>query len=51
VESETEYKLEALGLPTKYAFDRPFLLYLKKRDAKSPFLVMWNDNANLLQKM
>ncbi len=31
-------------------FNRPFLLYMKKRGAKYPFLVMWIDNAELLCK-
>jgi hypothetical protein len=31
-----------------FHFDRPFLLYLKKRDADRPFFVMWVENAELL---
>lgn len=34
--------------PRKFVFDKPFLLYLKKRDAAQPFFVMWVDNAELL---
>jgi hypothetical protein len=30
-------------------FDRPFLLYARKRGAKQPFLVMWIDNSGLMQ--
>ena len=33
-----------------YRFDRPFLIYLKKRGAEHPFFVMWVDNAELLCK-
>jgi hypothetical protein len=33
-----------------FVFNRPFLLYLKKRGAKHPFFVMWVDNAELLIK-
>jgi hypothetical protein len=33
-----------------FEFDRPFLIILKKREAKHPFFVMWVDNAELLQK-
>jgi hypothetical protein len=33
-----------------YRYDTPFLLYMKKRGAKHPFLAMWIDNAELLQK-
>lgn len=36
--------------PNKYHFDRPFLIYMKKRDAKRPFFVMWVANAELLCK-
>jgi hypothetical protein len=34
--------------PRHFHFDRPFLLYLKKRDAESPFFVMWVENTELL---
>lgn len=37
------------GGPRRLHFDRPFLLYLKKRDAKQPILVMWVENAELMQ--
>jgi hypothetical protein len=36
--------------PRYFVFDRPFLLYMKKRDANHPFFVMWVDNAELLTK-
>ena len=36
------------GGPKRYHFDRPFLIYMKKRDAEHPFFVMWVDNAELL---
>jgi hypothetical protein len=41
-----------LGLfcPRYFVFDKPFLIYLKKRDARNPFFVMWVDNAELLTK-
>lgn len=29
----------------QYQFNRPFLLYMKKRGAKQPFLVLWVDNS------
>jgi hypothetical protein len=41
--------IPADGGPKKLHFDRPFLIYLKKRDAARPFFVMWVDNAELLQ--
>lgn len=34
--------------PQQYEFDRPFLLYLKKRGVSQPFFVMWVDNAELM---
>jgi len=36
--------------PRAFQFDRPFLLYVKKRTAQHPFLVVWVANAELLQK-
>lgn len=37
--------------PRRFEFNRPFLLYIKKRGpAASPFFVMWVDNAELMQE-
>jgi hypothetical protein len=37
--------------PRHFHFDRPFLIYVKKRGTDySPFFVMWVDNAELLEK-
>jgi prepilin-type processing-associated H-X9-DG protein len=37
--------------PRHFYFDRPFLIYVKKRGSDySPFFVMWVDNAELLEK-
>jgi hypothetical protein len=47
-EARTEVKSE--GGPRHFDFNRPFLLYMKKRGAKHPFFVMWVDNAELLIK-
>jgi len=33
-----------------FHLNRPFLVYMKKRDRKHPFFVMWVDNAELLEK-
>ncbi|MCX7427884.1 MAG: hypothetical protein NTW96_19930 [Planctomycetia bacterium] len=33
-----------------YVLDRPFLICMKKRDAKTPYFVMWVENAELLTK-
>jgi len=36
--------------PRRFEFNRPFLIYIKKRGpAASPFFVMWVDNAELMQ--
>ena len=36
--------------PRHFDFDRPFLIYVKKRGSDySPFFVMWVDNAELMQ--
>jgi hypothetical protein len=35
--------------PADYRFDEPFLIIMKKRGSERPFLVMWVDNAELLQ--
>ena len=32
-----------------FTFNRPFLIYLKKRESERPFFVMWVDNAELLR--
>jgi prepilin-type processing-associated H-X9-DG protein len=38
-------------LPRYFHFNRPFLIYVKKRGAEhSPFFVMWVDNAELLNE-
>jgi hypothetical protein len=36
--------------PRFFHFDRPYLIYMKKRDAKEPFFVMWVDNTELMVK-
>jgi hypothetical protein len=41
-------EVRAKSGPRHFEFDRPFLLYLKKRDAERPFFVMWVENAELL---
>lgn len=33
-----------------FHFNRPYLIYMRKRDAKHPFFVMWIDNAELMSK-
>lgn len=48
-ELKSEAKQYCLPMPSHYLFDRPFLIYMKKRDAQSPYFAMWVGNAELLQ--
>jgi hypothetical protein len=43
------YAIAMDGGPKKLYCDRPFLIFLKKRDDGQLFLVMWVDNAELMQ--
>lgn len=45
---KSEALLNIAAIPRDFICDRPFLIYLKKRDAQHPFFVMWVDNAELL---
>jgi hypothetical protein len=49
-ELKSEAKVYRMPIPTHYVFDRPFLLYMKKRGADMPYFVMWVENAELLTK-
>jgi hypothetical protein len=43
--------LSSITQPRRLNFNRPFLIYIKKREpAASPFFVMWVDNAELMQE-
>ena len=48
-ELKSEAKQYCLPMPSHYLFDRPFLIYMKNRDAQSPYFAMWVGNAELLQ--
>jgi len=48
LESESTIGVGASG--RDFIFDRPFLVYMKKRDSEQPFFAMWVDNAELLNK-
>jgi hypothetical protein len=48
LESEATIAVEAI--PRHFKFNRPFLVYMKKRDREQPFFVMWVDNAELLNR-
>jgi hypothetical protein len=47
-ELKSEAKLHVAPVPCHFVFDRPFLIYMKKREAIHPFFVAWVDNAELL---
>lgn len=44
----SESYIEAACIPRLFILNKPFLVYVKKRDAELPFFVMWVDNAELL---
>jgi hypothetical protein len=46
---ESESNIVFAAIPRKFIFNRPFLVYMKKRDCDRPFFVMWIDNAELLR--
>ncbi len=41
---------EVRCIAPRFVVNRPFLLYMKRRDADQPFFVMWVDNAELLRE-
>jgi hypothetical protein len=47
---ESEATIMVAAIPRYFIFNRPFLIYLKKRDCEQPFFVMWVDNAELLNR-
>jgi len=51
LKSEARIGIARNGEPRKLHFDRPFLIYVQKREAGTrPFFVMWVDNAELMQE-
>jgi hypothetical protein len=49
-ELRAESKILMLPTPTHFVLDRPFLIYMSKRDSKTPYFALWIDNAELLTK-
>jgi len=47
---ESEARVAIAATPRDFLFNRPFLIYMKKRDAQRPFFAMWVDNAELLAR-
>lgn len=51
VKSEAAVGVEFEEIVTHFLnFDRPFLIYLKQKDAKYPYFAMWIDNSELMLK-
>jgi prepilin-type processing-associated H-X9-DG protein len=51
LKSEARIGIARSAEPRRFNFDRPFLIYVKKREAgNSPFFVMWVDNAELMKE-
>ena len=46
----SEAALIVHSFPRYFEFNRPFFIFMKKRDGKKPFFAMYVDNAELLQK-
>ena len=49
-ELESEAGMPVGSTARRFHFSRPFLVYLKRRDAERPFFAIWVDNAELLSK-
>lgn len=47
---ESEANIFIGATPRYFHFNRPFLIYMKKRDREQPFFVLWVDNAELLNR-
>jgi hypothetical protein len=47
---ESESNISVAAIPRNFIFNRPFLVYMKKRSCDQPFFVMWVDNAELLNR-
>jgi hypothetical protein len=47
---ESQSTIMVASIPRYFIFNRPFLVYMKKRDCEQPFFVMWVDNAELLNR-
>jgi hypothetical protein len=47
---ESEANIATFASGRDFMLNRPFLVYMKKRDCEQPFFVMWIDNAELLTK-
>jgi hypothetical protein len=49
-ELTSEAMAACYAITTDYIFDRPFVIYIKKRGGTTPFFAMYVENAELLSK-
>lgn len=49
-ELKSEEKMICNPIPSDFIVDRPFLVYIKKRNSKQPYFMIWIDNADFLKK-
>ena len=49
-ELKSKAEMYATGITTHFTLDRPFLIYMCQRGAKTPYFALWVDNAELLNK-
>lgn len=49
-EARIQVQPEEIGRPRHFVFDKPFLIYLKEKNAKYPYFAVWIENAGLLVK-
>jgi hypothetical protein len=47
-ELKSESKMYCMPVPTYFVLDRPFLIFLRQRGAKTPYFALWVDNSELL---
>ena len=45
----SESNAVALAVPRQFVVDRPFLIVMKRRSSSDPYLVVWIENAELLE--
>ena len=50
VELRSEAAVAVCGIPREFVFNRPYTIFIRKRDSAAPFFAMYVDNAELLCK-
>jgi hypothetical protein len=51
LESTANQRWESAGGPAQYIFDKPFLLYLKRKSCDEPYLAIWIETPELLKEI